>query len=195
MWCSAWPWLCPLLRVHICHGPQLVNYWEIYLHGSLMGLLGNNWTCMHLWGSDISGLPGKLEELTEWMGEDRRGWGMCWQQVRSTEDSSIRGELGSEKTHQNVRLQWRQKGVLRIKRRCSFSVAGAVHAHSVYWQPWWTFPYRRPALYFSVLGLSPKPREFSQCCSIAQKCWRFNILRCTPQQMRNGSRRINTQAS
>lgn len=94
VWCSAWPWLCPLLRVQICHGPQLVNYWEIYLHGSLMGLLGNNWACIYLWGSDISGLPGKLEELTEWMGEDRR-------RVRSVLTASA-----SHKGQQHSRWTW-----------------------------------------------------------------------------------------
>lgn len=63
MWWSVWPWLCSLLRVQICDGLQLVNYREIYLHGTLMGLLGNNLTCIHLWGLDILGLPGELEGL------------------------------------------------------------------------------------------------------------------------------------
>ena len=40
-----------------------MNYREIYLHGTLMGLLGNNLTCIHLWGLDILGLPGELEGL------------------------------------------------------------------------------------------------------------------------------------
>ena len=45
-----------------------MNYGEIYLHGNLMGLLGNNRTCIHLWGLDILGLPGELEELRVYVG-------------------------------------------------------------------------------------------------------------------------------
>lgn len=52
----------------MCDGLQLVNYGEIYLHGTLMGLLGNTLTCIHLWGLDILGLPGELEGLRVYVG-------------------------------------------------------------------------------------------------------------------------------
>ena len=163
MWWSDWPWLCSLLRVQTCDGLQLVNYREIYLHGSFMGLLGNNWTYIHLWGLDILGLPGKLEGLTVYVG-------VCWQQVSSTKNASIHGELGSEKTHWSMHLQWWYGGILSIKWRCSFSVAGAVHVHSIHQQLWCTFLYRQPGQYFSVFGLSPKPWGFA---TVVQKRWDF----------------------
>lgn len=156
-----------------------------------MRLLGNNWTCIQLWWSASSDLPGDLEGLTACFRKRRVEW---WRVFWHLSVFHVRKHTGTYTFVTRVQgVLYKTKAPFLSGRYCPclFHSLKAmldllIHAAS---SP------RSLHLSVSVSGLSPEPWKFVWYYRVAQECWRFNTLRSTPSTYEKWESADKTQAS